>query len=84
MTGGGAGVTGALGVVLRRAVTFFLALRGFLAGRDFRATEARLGLAFARPVFLTRFARLVLCARRFAMRPLRDHVQLREGRESKV
>ena len=53
---------------LRRVVTFFLALRGFLVGRDLRLTEVRLGLAFARAVLLPRLARLVLVVRRFAMR----------------
>ncbi len=62
---GGAGASRCTG--LRWVATFFVALRGFLAGRDLRAAEAGLRLAFARPVFLTRFARLVLVARRFAM-----------------
>jgi hypothetical protein len=68
----GSGVTGGVGpprrIGLRRVGTFFLALRGFFAGLDFRATEARSGLAFARAVLLPRLARLVLVVLRFAMR----------------
>ena len=48
-------------------MTFFLVLRGFLAGSDLRATEARVGLAFARVVFFTRVGRLLLAVRPFAM-----------------
>jgi hypothetical protein len=69
----GSGAAGGVGpsrrIGLRRVVTFFLAVRGFLAaGRDLRATEARVGLAFARVVFLTRVGRLLLAVRRVAMR----------------
>jgi hypothetical protein len=64
---GGVGPSRRIG--LRRVVTFFLAVRGFLAaGRDLRATEARVGLAFARVVFLACVALFVLAVRRFAMR----------------
>ncbi len=63
--GGAAGVFDAFGMWGRgrlRLVAAFFALRGSLAAR-----VGRFVLAFARAVLWTRFARLVLVVRRFAM-----------------
>jgi len=64
--GGAAGVSDVFGTWGRnrlRLVAAFFAVRCFLAAR-----VGRLALAFARAVLWTRFIRLVLVARRFAIR----------------
>jgi len=65
--GGAVGVSDVFGTWGRdrlRLVAAFFAVRCFLAAR-----VGRFALAFARAVLWTRFARLVLVARCFAMRP---------------
>ena len=65
--GGAVGVFDVFGIWGRdrlRLVTAFFAVRCFLAAR-----VGRFALAFARAVLWTRFARLALVVRRFAMRP---------------
>jgi len=57
-------VFGTWGRIRLRLVAAFFDVRCFLAAR-----VGRFALAFARAVLWTRFARLVLVARRFAMRP---------------
>ena len=64
--GGAAGVSDVFGMWGRyrlRLVASFFAVRCFLTGR-----VGRIALPFARAVLWTRFARLVLVVRRFAMR----------------
>ena len=66
MVGGALGVSEVFGTAVRfrvRLVTAFFALCCFLAGR-----VGRFALACARAVLWTRFARLVLAARGFAIR----------------
>ena len=78
--GGAAGVSDGFGTMVRfhlRLFTAFFGLCFFLAGR-----VGRFALAFARAVFLTRFARLVLVVRRFACPPLSESNQSCQGRES--
>jgi hypothetical protein len=63
--GGAVGVSEVFGMLGRdrlRLVAAFFALRGSLAAR-----VGRFALAFARAVLWTRFARLALAVRRFAM-----------------
>jgi hypothetical protein len=65
--GGAAGVSDVFGTWGRerlRLVAAFFALGCFMAGR-----VGRFALVLARAVLWTRFARLVLVTRRFAMRP---------------
>jgi len=65
--GGAAGVSDVVGVwgrIRLCLVAVFFAFCCFLAGRI-----DRFAVAFARAVLWTRFARLVLVVRRFAMRP---------------
>ena len=65
--GGAAGVSEVFGMRGREGlclVTAFFALRCFSATR-----VGRIALAFARAVLWTRFARLLLVARRFDIRP---------------